>query len=264
MKRYFQMDVDGPSAEIAIYGDITSWPFLESDVSSYNLSQRLSELKDVSEITVRINSYGGEVAEGIAIYNALKNHPARVTTVCDGFACSIASVIFMAGDERVMNEASLLMIHNAWSCAAGDAEGHRKEADDLDVVTDLSKSIYLAATDLTEDELAEWMDAETFVSAQVALDRGFATEIRRVDPARASQSALGTLAGRLLEMAPALSVRPETAHAAEKARDALVDGPEETGRDDPPGEDEPGEPAQERDESLDRIRMAGAFMALFS
>ena len=76
--RYFQMERSGETAEIVIYGDVTSWPWVESDVSSWTLSKALASLpEDVTDVTVRINSYGGEVAEGIAIYNALKAHPAR-------------------------------------------------------------------------------------------------------------------------------------------------------------------------------------------
>jgi len=198
-ERYYQMDVDGKSASIVIYGDITSWPWLESDVSSYTLSKQLAKLDDVDEITVRINSYGGEVAEGVAIYNALKNHSAHVRTVCDGFACSIASVVFMAGDERVMNEASLLMIHNAWMATAGNSEELRKDADDLDTITDISKGIYLAATDLTEEELDEWMDAETFIGSDTALERGFATEVIPIEGEKASQSAKRLVSQRLLQ-----------------------------------------------------------------
>ena len=103
IKRYYSLETEGEKADLYIYGDITSWPWLQSDVSAYLLSKKLEELKDVSEIDVYINSYGGEVAEGLAIYNALKRHKAKVVTHCDGFACSISSVIFMAGDERVMS-----------------------------------------------------------------------------------------------------------------------------------------------------------------
>lgn len=198
--RYFQMERAGETAEIVIYGDITSWAWMESDVSSWTLSKALAALPDdVTDVTVRINSYGGEVAEGIAIYNALKAHPAKVTTVCDGFACSVASVVFMAGDERIMNEASLLMIHNAWTCASGDANDLRKQAADLDTVTALSKSIYQAATDLDDDELAEWMDAETFIDASTALARGFATEVRAIDATRPGQNAAMTVRDRILQ-----------------------------------------------------------------
>ena len=125
MKKFYQLTQTEREAELHIYGDITSWPWLESDVDAYSLSKELAEL-DVDKINVYINSYGGEVAEGLAIYNSLKRHKAKIVTVCDGFACSVASVIFMAGDERVMNESSLLMIHNAWTWASGNADELRK------------------------------------------------------------------------------------------------------------------------------------------
>ena len=176
MKRYYQMEVAGNEADIDIYGDITSWPWVDSDVSSANLSAQLADL-DVDVINVNINSYGGEVAEGLAIYNALKRHKAKGRTRCDGFACSIASVIFMAGDERIMNEASLLMIHNAFSFAEGDANALRKMADDLDLVTSQSKKIYLANSNIDEAALTELMDKETFIDPKEALEMGFATSV---------------------------------------------------------------------------------------
>lgn len=187
-RRYFSLVRSGTTAELDIYGDITSWPWLESDVSAYNLSQQLAQLDDVTEIHVNINSYGGEVAEGLAIYNALMRHPARVTTRCDGFACSIASVIFMAGDERVMNQASLLMIHNAWTYASGDANELRKQADDLDTITGASKAAYMGRVSITEDELAAMMDEETFITPEDAVSMGFATAIEGEEPENVSQS----------------------------------------------------------------------------
>lgn len=253
-QRYFQMDVSGAKAEIVIFGDITSWPWDESDVSSYGLARQLAELGDVSEIDVRINSYGGEVAEGVAIYNALKNHPAKVTTRCEGFACSIASVIFMAGDERVMNEASLLMIHNAWSVMSGNAEEHRKEADDLDTVTGLSKQIYLAATDLSEEELDAWMDAETFIDAETALERGFATDVIPIDPEKASQGAALCVAKMLTRKTATMTIDEDVIGRMlyESLSAKYGEPPEE------PPEDVP----EEADETLERVRMAGAYIAL--
>ena len=98
MKKYYSMDLnqDSREASVQIYGDITSWPWMESDVSAYLLSKQIAAL-DVDTIHVYLNSYGGEVAEGWAIYNALRRHPAQIHTYADGFVCSIASVIFMAG-----------------------------------------------------------------------------------------------------------------------------------------------------------------------
>jgi len=177
IKRYYSLETEGEKADLYIYGDITSWPWLESDVSAYLLSKKLEELKDVSEINVYINSYGGEVAEGLAIYNALKRHKAKVVTHCDGFACSISSVIFMAGDERVMSNTSTLMIHNAWSCASGNANDFRKEADDLEKITQLSINAYMSQVSIPEEELKIMMDEETWLMPQEALEYGFATSI---------------------------------------------------------------------------------------
>lgn len=198
-RRYFSLVRSGSTAELDIYGDITSWPWLESDVSAYNLSQQLAQLDDVTEIHVNINSYGGEVAEGLAIYNALMRHPAHVTTRCDGFACSIASVIFMAGEERVMNQASLLMIHNAWTYASGDANELRKQADDLDTITGASKAAYMGRVSITEDELAAMMDEETFITPGDAVSMGFATAIEGEEPENVSQSARRAVFMRLTD-----------------------------------------------------------------
>ena len=191
--KYFSLVKENNTATINIYGDITSWPWFEGDVSAYNLSKQLEELQDVNEIDVFINSYGGEVAEGLAIYNALKRHNAKVTTHCDGFACSIASVIFMAGDERIMPEASMLMIHNAWTYAAGNAKELRKQAEDLEKISQASVEAYKANSTLSEEEIKEMMDAETWILPSEALEYGFATSVEKAEKEKASQNALQTL-----------------------------------------------------------------------
>lgn len=183
MKRYYSLyqDAENKTADIYIYGDITSWPWLESDVSSYTLSKELQELDEsIEHINVYINSYGGEVAEGLAIYNALKRHKAKVTTYVDGFACSIASVIFAAGDERIMSDTSLLMIHNAWARAAGNANDLRKQAEDLEKITQASINAYMQIVNIEEDELKEMMDNDTWLNGKEALEMGFATKLIEV------------------------------------------------------------------------------------
>ena len=177
IKKYYSLETEGEKADLYIYGDVTSWPWYESDVSAYLLSKKLEELKDIAEINVYINSYGGEVAEGLAIYNALKRHKAKVNTYCDGFACSISSVIFMAGNERNMSDTSTLMIHNAWSWASGNAHDFRKQADDLEKITQLSVNAYMSQVSITEEELKTMMDEETWLMPQEALEYGFATSI---------------------------------------------------------------------------------------
>lgn len=187
--KYYSLEQDGTKVDIEIYGDITSWPWLVSDVSSYNLVQQIKGLTDVDEITVGINSYGGEVGEGLAIYNALKNSPAKVTTRCDGFACSAASVVFAAGDVRLMNDASLLMIHNAWTYAEGDANALRKQAEDLDKITSGSIKAYKAIVSIEEDELKQLMDTESWITPDEAVEMGFATGIIKSEKTdKASQS----------------------------------------------------------------------------
>lgn len=176
MKKYYQMEQDGETLDITIYGDITSWRYAESDMSSYLLSKQIDGAK-AKHINVYINSYGGEVAEGVAIYTALKRHAAEVHTYCDGFACSIASVIFMAGDMRTMYDTSMLMIHNAWTCADGNASELRKAADDLEKISEASANAYRAGVKIDDDTLQRLLDEETWLTSQESLDMGFATEI---------------------------------------------------------------------------------------
>lgn len=176
MKKYYSLEAKKDKAVLSIYGDITSYPYFESDVSAFNLSKELEKVT-AKTIEVYINSYGGEVAEGLAIYNALKRHKAKVITYVDGFACSIASVIAMAGDERIMYPASLLMIHNAWTNAQGNAEELRKVADDLDTITSASIQAYKEHCNITEEELKELLDNETWLTAEQALEKGFITKI---------------------------------------------------------------------------------------
>ncbi len=198
--KYFALTQTEKEANITIYGDITSWEWDESDVSSYTLSKVLDNLSETIEnINVYINSYGGEVAEGLAIYNALKRQKAKITTYCDGFACSIASVIFMAGDERVMSNASLLMIHNAWSYAQGNANDFRKQADDLDIITQASINAYMSNINITEEELKEMLNNEKWIECNEALEKGFITTIVNQNTEKVSQSVKKSLMKIILE-----------------------------------------------------------------
>ena len=178
MNKYYALETNGSEADVYIFGDITSWEWFDSDVSSYTLSKELNELDTkVETINVHINSYGGEVSEGLAIYNMLRNHNAKVVTYCDGFACSIASVIFMAGEERIMSNASLLMIHNAWMYTAGNADQLRKDADDLEKITQASINAYMQNINITEEKLKELLDDESWILPSEALEMGLATSI---------------------------------------------------------------------------------------
>lgn len=174
MKKYYALEKKESEADITIFGDITSWPWMDSDVSAYMLSNQIAGL-EVDTINVHISSYGGEVAEGLAIYNSLKQHKAKIRTYCDGFACSIASVIFMAGDERIMSNASLLMVHNPWTYTEGNAQELRKTADDLDKMSQASVNAYMEHVSISEEEVRQLLDNETWLDSREALDYGFAT-----------------------------------------------------------------------------------------
>lgn len=163
------------TANLYIYGDITSNSYDDESVSSKDISEQIAEL-DAEEINVYINSYGGEVAEGFAIYNALKRHSAKIRTICDGFACSIASVIFMAGDERVMNKQSLLMIHNAWTSACGNSSELREQADTLDKMGEVIASVYVNDK-LDQFTLQEMLSKDTWLDCQEAMSYGLATVV---------------------------------------------------------------------------------------
>ena len=193
-QRYFSMATEGTEVDIYIFGDIVSWEWLESDVSSYTLARAISVLQDVSVINVHINSYGGEVAEGLAILNSLQNHPAKIRTACDGFACSAASVVFMAGDERIMNPASLLMIHNAWGYGAGNADELRKFADDLETISATAAEAYKAKISISDEELDKLLKNESWIKPEDAVTWGFATAIRKAaqsdKPAASAQDAV--------------------------------------------------------------------------
>lgn len=185
MKKWYQLASDDESADLFLYGDICEFEWFDSDKSSYSMAKDIQALGG-KPLNVHINSYGGEVKEGLGIYNLLKSYPGPVTTINDGFACSAASVIFMAGSIRRMPKTSLLMIHNAWNIAIGDANELRKKADELDKVTEPSIQAYLDAGNLPYEDIKKMMDEETWLTADEALAYGFATEISDDDQAKQS------------------------------------------------------------------------------
>ncbi len=178
--------VNESETELYIYGDIRKKDWIDSwfgtgeDVTdSFSLKDALNVV-DTPNLTVRINSYGGSVSEGLAIYSLLSDFKGHVKTIVDGFACSAASVVFMAGKERVVPENGLLMIHNAWTEARGDSNEMKKVAEKLEKVTQPSVDIYVSKTNLSEEEVKEKMDKEEWITSQEAFEWGFSTsQIKR-------------------------------------------------------------------------------------
>lgn len=176
MPKYYAIQKAEKQADIYIFGDITSWPLLESDVSAYNVVQDIKDL-DVDQIDVHINSYGGEVAEGWAMYNALKQHPAKVVTHGDGFVASAALYPFMAGDERLASTTSAYYFHHVISGGYGYADELRKVADDAEKLNEIGRQAFTTNTDLTDEEVKALEDDETWLSPQEAFEMGIATSL---------------------------------------------------------------------------------------
>lgn len=151
----------------------------QSETSASYFRDRLAEHANVQTIEVRINSVGGSVIEGYGIYAQLKTHPARKVVYVDGFACSIASVIALAGDEIIMYRNSMMCIHNMADWCHGNAAAHRKCADDLDKIMEGNRQIYLGRGNdtLTEERLVELLEAETWLTAKECKALGWCTEI---------------------------------------------------------------------------------------
>lgn len=178
--------VDPDTLDMYIYGDVQGeyfdyweWERVESETSANHFREELSKYPNVAQINIYINSYGGSVFEGTAIYSQLKRHSAYKTVYVDGFACSIASVIAMAGDKVIMPANTMMMIHNALNGVWGNSKQLRKAADDLDVIMDGNRQAYMNKSNgkITEDKLMELLEAETWLTAAQCVEYGFADEI---------------------------------------------------------------------------------------
>ena len=146
------------SSNLYLDGEISSQTWWGDEITPEEFRNELRQMK--GDLTVHINSPGGDVFAGVTIYNALKDyHKGKVVVKVDGLAASIASVIAMAGDEIVMSPGSMMMIHNPWSVGIGSSDELRKAADTLDQIKDSILPIHTERSGLAEDEVKELMDA---------------------------------------------------------------------------------------------------------
>jgi len=185
-----QSKTDESILEMFIYGDVQGdyfdtfeWKDVESETSANYFKNELSKYPDTKQINIFINSYGGSVFEGTAIYSQLKRHTAQKTVYVDGFACSVASIIAMAGDKVVMPKNAMMMIHNAWNVSVGNSAQLRKSADDLDVIMKGNRQAYLEKSNgkITEEKLIELLENETWLTAEQCVEYGFADEVLSKD-----------------------------------------------------------------------------------
>ena len=161
------------TAEISIYDEIGFW-----GVTAKSFARDLKALgNNLKQIDLHIHSPGGDVFDGIAIYNLLKNHPANKTVYIDGLAASMASVIAMAGNEIIMPENAMMMIHKPWGIQGGDADDMRKYADLLDKVENTLIPAYAEKTGKSNEELAAMLAEETWLTASECIEHGFADKL---------------------------------------------------------------------------------------
>ena len=170
-------------AEVYIYDDIG-----EFGITSDDFVREFSEIS-ASQITVRINSAGGVVSDGVSIYNAIRRHKAFVTTIVDGMAASIASFILMAGNKVVMSPHSQMFIHDAHGLTIGDAADMRDMADMLDKGSDNIASVYAKKAGGTIAEWRERMKATMLISDSEAVELGLADDIDGEEPGKVAARA---------------------------------------------------------------------------
>lgn len=176
-KWYAVRNLANGAGEVALYGDIGTGVTLDSFLAE------VRSLGKPKNLTLRINSDGGDVITGFAIFNKIREMRGQGTTVVatvEGIAASIASVIPMAADEIRMPQNAMLMIHNPWGMAGGDADQIRSFADALDNMRDSIVSAYVDRSGLSESKVAAMMDEETWLSAAKAVELGLADRV--IDP----------------------------------------------------------------------------------
>lgn len=187
-KRFWEFkNAANQTGELYIYGNIVGYRWNDDDVTAKSFKKDLDDLGDIGTLNVYINSPGGSVFQGQAIHTMLKRHKAKVNIHVDGVAASIASVIAMAGDTVYMPKNAMMMIHNPWTFAMGNAKDLRKMADDLDKIADSIIEVYQDKTGelMSREKLVDLLDAETWLTAQECLDYGLCDQLTEASEAAA-------------------------------------------------------------------------------
>lgn len=161
------------------YYDWWTDEYVESETSSNYFKEELAKYPDAKFINLYVNSNGGDVMEAMAIRNQLKRHPAQKIGYVDGFACSAASFILTACDKVIMYSNTMQMLHNMWTYAMGNYKELRKASDDLEQISIGNRQAYLEKSNgkMTEEQVIEILDHESWLTAQQCLELGLCDEI---------------------------------------------------------------------------------------
>ncbi|WP_351123357.1 ClpP-like prohead protease/major capsid protein fusion protein [Shewanella sp. T24-MNA-CIBAN-0130] len=171
-KSWYSLKAQNGNAELMIYDEIGGW-----GISAQQFARDLQGLGKIGTLTARIHSPGGDVFDGMAIYNMIKGHPAHKVCHIDGLAASMASVIAMAFDEVIMPENAMMMVHKPWGGTLGDADAMRKYAELLDKVESNLVGAYQQKTGLSDEVLHALLADETWLTGREAVEKGFANTL---------------------------------------------------------------------------------------
>lgn len=196
-RKFYAIQHADRAADLYIFGDIVPFALFDGDVSAHSLEQQIKDL-DVDEIRVHIDSYGGSVSEGWAIYNALRQHPAKVVSYGDGFVASAALFPFLAGDERIASSLSAYYFHQVMVAASGYASDLRAAADEAEKMTEIGINAFVERTGMDADQVRQLMQAETWMTPTQALDCGIATSITQDAALPVAQDAKKAIMQRVL------------------------------------------------------------------
>lgn len=265
-RRWFRIEnAVASEAELWMFGDIGFDWLTGTGVSS---SQFAEELKNVTakSILLHLNSGGGNLFEGLAIYASLKNHPASVTVQVEGSAASAASIVAMAGDRVLMSRGSMMMIHEPSAITMGPAAMHQKTAEFLNKTADNMASLYADRA----GRRVNWrsrMQAETWYTDQEAVDAGLADEVLSTPAVQAgtdfSVYGYANVPEALLKARTAEDVTKATSERVNitinnYGVDGIAPPPDSTPDPDPEPEPEPSEPSQEAPEPTDGLSVISA------
>lgn len=171
-----QANVNDNRLEVYLYFDIgENWD--GTGTTADELATVLKAAEGVTDVDVHINSYGGTVSDGWAMYNLLRQSGKHVTSYCDGFACSAAVYPLLAGDTRYCSDVSAVYIHQAMGVAGGYAGDLRKTADELDTLTEIGVTAFTERTKLTREQVLDLMQEETWFSPEQCVENGICTDI---------------------------------------------------------------------------------------
>lgn len=167
--------------DVTEYGDFdwNTWSYKESETSAKCFADKLNEIPDGTTVELHINSDGGSVKEGVAIYNLLKQKANKKIGIVDGVAHSVAFLILQACDTRKMCLGTSALIHNMWMYCSGNATQLRKYADDLDDMMESNRQVFMERSTISEDELKELMEKETYLTPDKALEYGLIDEVMK-------------------------------------------------------------------------------------